>query len=161
MQETDSKKIELKKLLAELNDSVLLSKRKYFHPNTIENFIFHFDEIKTETDKNWVYETLTSYFKICLDLIHSSEPFDSIDSKTSKILWYDYIDKLTDYYEKNLGFDVLINRAFVYFVYLIVLTLCSVFFNFYVVLLVASFFIFQIYKAYKKYSKKQVYGLYW
>jgi len=153
--EPDSRKGHLKALMKELDASIVVNEKRYFHVKTIENLIFHFEEIKTENDKNWVYETLVEYFKMC------SEYVPSIDRETSKNLFNEYLDKITDYYHNNLGFVILMNRAIVYLVYFLILSLCYYFFNFYVVIVVASLFIYQIIRAFKKYREKQVYGLFW
>ena len=85
----DSRKGHLQKLMNELNASIGVNEKKYFHVKTIENLIFHFEEIKTENDKNWVYETLAEYFKKCFENV------PSIDRDTSKNLFFEYLDKIT------------------------------------------------------------------
>lgn len=142
-------------LLDELSNSITATDRRYFHLQTIENLIFHFDEIKTENDKNWVYNGLVIYFNKCAELA------PSIDRETSMNMYYDYIDNITDYYYKNLGFSLLTNRSIVYLIYFIVLLLCLIFFNYYVVLLAASFFVFRIIVLFKKYKDRKVYSLWW
>ena len=153
--EFDGRKGHLQLLMNELTTSIGANEKRYFHAKTIENLIFHFEEIKTENDKKWVYETLVEYLKKC------SEYVPSMDRETSKNLFFEYLDNITDYYHNNLGFSVLMNRVIVYLVYVLILSLCYYFFNFYVVIAVASIFIFQIIRAFKKYREKQVYGLYW
>src|ERR1700733_15141081 len=150
--EFDSRKEHLQNLANELYASVGPNDRRYFHVKTIENLIFHFDEIKTENDKNWVHETLIDYFKIC------SKYVPSINRNTSKNLFNEYLDNLTDYYYNNLGFAVLMNRSIVYLVYFLVLVLCYYFFNLYVAMAVAAIFIFQVITAFKKYRARKVYG---
>ena len=153
--EFDSRKGHLRTLMNGLNTSIVVNEKKYFHLKTIENLIFHFEGIKTENDKNWVYETLVEYFEKC------SENGPSIDRDTSMNLFNEYLDKITDYYHNNLGFAVLMNRVVVYSVYFLILSLCYYFFNFYVVIAVASVFVIQIIRAFKKYKEKKVYGLFW
>src|SRR6266436_6151964 len=106
----DTRKGHLQVMVNELNASIGYREKKYFHLNTIENLIFHFEEIKTENDKNWIYETLEEYLKKCLALI------PSIDRNISKDLFYDNINKLTTYYHDNLCFIILMNRSIVYLV---------------------------------------------
>ena len=153
--EFDFRKGQLLAMFNKLNASIGSREKKYFHLNTIENLIFHFTEIKTENDKNWVYETLQEYLKKCFDLL------PSIDRSSSKNLFYSDINKLTNYYHDNLGFKILINRSIVYFVYFIVLVACYIFFNIYVVIAVASLFVIQIFTIFKKYKERKVYGLFW
>jgi hypothetical protein len=153
--EFDSRKSHLQTLTSELNASIGVNEKKYFHVKTIENLIFHFEKINTENDKKWVYETLVEYFRRCSDYV------PSIDRNTSKSLFFEYLDKVTDYYHNNLGFSVLMNRVIVYFVYFLILGVCYYFLNFYVVIAIAAVFIFQIIQAFKKYRAKQVYGIFW
>ncbi len=149
------KKKHLQTLLWDLRSKSTSSETKYFHVNTIENLIAHFQQIKTENDKNWVYESLVEYFEQC------SEYLPSIDRQISKDLFYTYIDKLTDYYQSNLGFTMLINRAVVYGVYILAILICYIFFSWYVLVGVICFIIFQTIRTYKKFKAKQVYGLFW
>jgi hypothetical protein len=151
----ENKKVHLEVLLNELSNSITSTDRPYFHLQTIENLIFHFDEIKTENDKNWVYHGLVSYFTKCAEIV------PSIDRETSTHIYDEYIDNITDYYHKHLGFSMLTNRSIVYVIYFIVLILCYVFLNWYAVLFAASFFILMIFKMFKKNKEKKVYSLYW
>ena len=150
----DERKGHLDLLMIDLNNSVGVTERKYFHVKTTENMIFHFDRIRTENDKKWVYETLVEYFKKC------SEYTPSIDRGTSKSLFFEYLDKITDYYHNNLGFSVLMNRTIVYLVYLLILGLCYYFLNIYVTIGIIIFFSVQIIRAIQKYKQKIVYGLF-
>ncbi len=151
----DQRKGHLQSLMNELNNSIGINEKKYFHLQTIENLIFHFERVKTENDKNWIYETIVVYFKRC------SEIMTSIDRNTSKDLFYEHVDKVTDYYHNNLGFVLLINRTIVYLIYFLILLLCYIFLNFYVVIIVASLLMFQTFRVFKKYKEKMVYGLFW
>lgn len=141
--------------MIQLNNSVEEHKRKYFHLKTIENLIFHFDDIRSESDKKWVYETLDEYFQKCSNLS------TSIDRRISKKLFFEFLDKVTDYYHSNLGFSILINRTVVYFIYVLLLILCHYFFAFYVLLSVAGLFAFQIFISFRKFKQKKVYGLFY
>ena len=149
------KKKHLQTLLGELRNKSTSNEAKYFHVNTIENLIVHFQQIKTENDKNWVYESLVEYFEECSGFL------PSIDRETSKDLFDTYIDKITDYYHSNLGFTMLINRAVVYGVYILAILICYIFFSWYVLVGVVVFIIFQTIRTYQKFKAKQVYGLFW
>jgi hypothetical protein len=151
----EERKEHLQRLLSELSNSLEINGKRYFHIRTVENLIFHFEEIKTENDRTWVYEVLVEYFHKCSQLV------PSIDRSLSKDLFNEYIDKITDYYHSNLGFVMLINRSIVYLFYLIILILCFIYFNIYVLLVVLSLCLLQIIKAYKKYKERKVYGLFW
>ncbi len=145
--EFDERKEHLQALISELQAAVIVSERKYYHLNTLENLIFHFEGIKAEKDKNWVYETLDEYFKECFSNTLN------MDREISKRLFFEYLDKITDFYHSNLGFVVLMNRGVVYFAYLVILALCYYYFNLYVVLGVVIFIALQTFKVFLKYRR--------
>jgi len=154
-EDDEFKKKHLQTLLLELRNKVTSNETKYFHVNTIENLIVHFQQIKTENDKNWVYQSLVEYFEQC------SKSLPSIDRQTSKDLFDTYIDKVTDYYHNNVGFTMLINRSVVYGVYILAILICYIFFSWYVLVGVICVIIFQTIRTYKKFKAKKVYGLFW
>ena len=153
--QTDTRKELLQNLFNEVSNSIELSKRRYFHVHTIENLIFHFDEIRTENDKKWVYETLLSYLTVCVEIA------PSIDRRIGEEIFYGHIDKLTDYYFSNVGFSLVLNRELVYSIYISVIILCYFIFNFYIVIGMTLLFSFMTLRTFKKYKEKRVYGLFW
>jgi hypothetical protein len=153
--DTEFKQKYLENLLNDLRNKVTTNEIKYFHVNTIENLITHFQFIKTENDKIWVYESLVDYFEHCSHFYHS------IDRETSQNIFDTYIDKITNYYHSNLGFVLLINRAVVYGVYLVAVLICSIYFKWYILVTVISLILYQIIRTYNKFKSKQVYSLFW
>lgn len=151
----DNRKEFLQNLFVEVINVVELNKRKYFHVNTVENLIFHFDKIRTENDKNWVYENLLSYLTVCLKI------GSSINKQIGEEMFYENIDKLTDYYYNNIGFSLLLNRELVYGIYILILIVCYFVFNFYIVIGLAILFSFITIRTFRKYKEKKVYGLFW
>jgi hypothetical protein len=57
--------IQLEKFVISIDDQ----QRKFYYLRTIENMIFHFDEIKNENDKNWIYEMLIEYLDKSFELM--------------------------------------------------------------------------------------------
>ncbi len=55
-------KVELKSKIIGLKEQLTLNEQRYFHINTVENYVFFLDEIKSNEDKIWVYTTLSQYF---------------------------------------------------------------------------------------------------
>ncbi len=151
----DNRKEFLQNLFVEVINVVELNKRKYFHINTVENLIFHFDKIRTENDKNWVYENLLSYLTVCLKI------GSSINKQIGEEMFYENIDKLTDYYYSNIGFSLLLNRELVYGIYILILIVCYFVFNFYIVIGLAILFSLITIRTFRKYKGKKVYGLFW
>jgi hypothetical protein len=154
-QQIDQRKVHLQSLMNGLNSSIVDSEKRYFHINSVENLIFHFEDIKSENDKEWVYAGLLEYLKEC------AENSTSIDRTASKYLFYEYIDKIADYYQNHLGFVTFLNRAVIYLFYFLVLAVCYFLFHYYILIGVAAFIFFQIARTFIKYKGKQVYGLFW
>jgi len=104
---------ELYALLEKLKKDIV-NGEKYFHLNTLCNFILHFNEIKTVNDKRWIFESLKSYFVEC------SEYLDSMDRNTSHLLYVKYLNKVGDYYRNFLGFSIYTSLEIVLFLIIIV-----------------------------------------
>jgi hypothetical protein len=150
----DNRGNHLLELIRQMNESTSANGRKYFHFQTIQNIIIHYDEIKTQNDKEWVYNSLLQYFAACKEL------GPAIDRNTSKMLFYEYVDNLADYYGKNLGFSLMLNRTVIYFFYFLCLLLTYIFVNVYVMLVLASLFIYHIGTQYLKYKRRRVYSIF-
>lgn len=150
-----NRKQNLETLLNQLTSLIGPNVKRYFHINTIENLIFHFDEIKTENDKIWIYQSLVDYFTMC------SEYAPYIDRDKSKSLFYEHLDKITDYYHNNLGFSVLINRTVVYLFYIVILLLSYSYLNLYVAIAITLLLVLQTVRTFNKYRIRRVYGLFW
>ena len=74
--------------------SSILTNRKYFHLQTVKNFIQYFPAIKNNNDRLWVLNNLNDYLENCTSHINS------IDRYTSSILYMKYLDKIGDFYRK-------------------------------------------------------------
>src|SRR5688572_5821570 len=85
---------------ATLESFVNHNSRKYFHLNTLNNFIYHFTDISNIDDRQWIYKTLQSY----MDEAHGLSQQINLDS--SKVIYENYLNKVANYYDKHLGFTM-------------------------------------------------------
>jgi hypothetical protein len=127
---------------------------KYFHPNTINNLILHFNEIKIEADKEWVFNNLREYFSECYKIC------DNFDRRNGRELYMKYLSKITDYYYENLKFTQSDRTLFVVF-YLSLFLALYLILDYRFALPVIAIFIFRFIVLYKKYKQKRVYSLYY
>jgi hypothetical protein len=140
--------IQLEKFVISIDDQ----QRKFYYLRTIENMIFHFDEIKNENDKNWIYEMLIEY------LDKSFELMPQMSIKNSKHLYETYLDKVINYYhDHHLKFSMIVFSNFLLLFYLIILAVCSYFFQLWVPLLLGTLFLIQPLNSIKKYRNKRFY----
>jgi hypothetical protein len=149
----DNRKEFLLKLYESLINSVFRQKR-YFHPKTTKNLIFHLDEIKSEKDKTWVFETLVVYLNKCIELI------PEMNLKISEELFDEYLYKLIQYYHTNLGFWLYRITLDQIIIYLIVLSVCYYFFQIWVVLILTIIFLMLIGYSIIKLKKRKAYGIF-
>jgi hypothetical protein len=70
---------------------------KYFHFNSIKNFIKYFDSIRYAKDKNDIKELMGEYF----NAIRSE---DLITKEISQQFYLDYIERIAQYYVSQLDF---------------------------------------------------------
>jgi hypothetical protein len=151
---TDNRKELLQNLMDTLMVSILVSKKKYYHPKTTYNLIFHFDKIKSEVDRIWVFNNLDAYLKRCMELI------PEMNLKTSEVLFDEYIYKLIRYYHKNIGFWLFRITPGQTLIYLIVLAVSFYFFQIWVSVMIATFFLILIAYSIFKFREKKVYGIF-
>jgi hypothetical protein len=138
-----------------LMQQVAIEEHRYFHFGTIDNLLYHFDEVKTIADKRWVYSCLDNYFSDITTYINS------IDRETSRSLHQQYLDKVTDYYNSNLGFIIMINRELFAGFYFVLFLIGYFAFNFWVSLIPVIIFAIRSFMIYKKWKDKRVYSLYY
>lgn len=150
----DERKVQLELSLTDLLNSLTDRDKRYFHCRTTENLIFHFGEIISEADRNWVYETLIEYFRKC------TEASPTIDRAVSVRLYNQYLEKLTQYYETHLRFSMLLNRGMLYTVYLAILVLSIIFFNLYVVAGVLALVAIITFRSFQKFKERRVFALF-
>jgi hypothetical protein len=138
-------------LLNRLNDSITEDQKRFYYLRTIENMIFHFNEIKDETDRSWVYQSLSEYLNKCFELLPKSI------AESRKDLYDRYLYKLISYYHDYLGFPIIVFSNFLLVVYLSILIICSYFFKLWVVLLIGLLFLIQTMNSIKRYRNKRFY----
>jgi hypothetical protein len=128
---------------------------KYLHYNTVNNFIFHFNDINNNTDKEWIYVNLSEYLSICKTMN------EGIDRHASSQLYDQYLDKIASYYRSNLGFIMIVSKTLYIIIYLVVFVLLAVLFNFLVGFLVVPLLIFHFDYIGKKSKRKEAYGVFY
>lgn len=138
------------KILAYLNKN----NRRYFHPNTVNNLIFHFNEINIEADKEWILKNLREYFSECEHLCNN------LSRSSGHELYMKYLYKITDYYHNNLKF-VQSDRALFVLFYLGLFIALYFIFGFLISIIAIAIFIFRFVVLFKKYKQKRVFSLYY
>jgi hypothetical protein len=138
----------------ELRQKVTGPESKYFHLHTLENLIYHFDDIKTEADKVWAYMSLSKYFEACQEYI------EHIDKKKGAELFHNHLFNVAMFYREKLSFALLIDTFY----------LVSIYFALFLVLYFTTFFwlslipvvLFLIHYLYnfRKYQQRRLYGLF-
>lgn len=98
--------------------SQIKSQKKYFHLNTVNNFIAHLSKIKNENAKEWISINLRDYIDDCKVFINS------MDRDTSESLYLKYLTKIGDYYRVNLQFSIYasLDIVFIPFAFLIIIS---------------------------------------
>jgi hypothetical protein len=143
-----SKKLQLQSLV-DVND------RGFFHLRTLDNFIYHFNEISSESDRIWIYKTLDAFIDECYNYINC------VNSKTSKSLYEENLKKTIQYYRKYLGFTTLISLQLIIFLFCLLIIFLGLLTNFYIsVVSSMTILVIYLYFAYRKYKEKRVFGLY-
>lgn len=128
---------------------------KYFHLQTVHNLIFHLDKVKFEEDKLWIYATLNNYLTECSNYINI------LDRKKSNELFNEYLDKITDYYSKHLGFRMIISRIISIGFYSLLSIIFFFVFSIWIAFIPILIYMFQAYTLNKKIVENKVYGLFY
>src|SRR5690349_11440263 len=76
-----------------------ISKMKYYHLETVNNFVHHFSSIKDRSKKEEIYKNLTDYLILINDI-------DQIDHKTGKALFDRSLLPISRIYSIYAGFFV-------------------------------------------------------
>ena len=130
--------------------------RKYFHFNTLDNFICHFDSISNTDDRQWIYQALHNYLENATGL--TSE----IDVHSSTAIYEEYLSKIAMYYDNHLGFTMYTYLWVVIPIYFITLLIIGYFLNFYLVLLLlGALFICHMTYLYGKHKQKKLFGAFY
>jgi len=148
-------KVELKSKIIGLKEQLTLNEQRYFHINTVENYVFFLDEIKSNEDKIWVYTTLSQYF------LDSANYTTSIDRKKSQELFLKYLDKLTDYYQTNFGFVLIINQTLFASFFLLLFLICYFILGIFFSLIPVTIYLLLTIRTYKKLKEKKVYSIFY
>ncbi len=128
---------------------------KYYHPNSLQNFINHFEKISNQNDKEIVQSLLNDY----LDIIINDDIDNSADSKR---LFKSYIQPIGQAYSRNMPFNVFIDPAAILFLTVIV-NLVLLFFNphFIIFILLILIGLFGTYKMHVIKKSNMCYSINW
>ena len=129
--------------------------KNLLHYHSVSNFIEHFDDIQNEDDKAWVFNSLTTYLIFCKGVT------EFLELKSSNKIYKTYLDKLCDYYSKNLGFHILTDKFTDYLVFGIAFTCLFFIFNIYTAVLSIPFLVWYKRKKTLKIKQKKAYGLFY
>jgi hypothetical protein len=148
-------KRELESTLSSLSEDIGPRERRYFHLNSVANLVYHFLEIREETDRIWVFDSLSQYLRDCREML------PGIDRDASKRLYDQSLEKLVEFYHLQLGFRLLMNRSVVYTFYAILLVLCYIFLNLYAVIALTTWFGYLTFMTFRRYRDRRVYSIFW
>ena len=141
---------------AMLESFVNQNSRKYFHLNTLNNFIYHFTGISNIDDRQWIYKTLQSY----MDEAHGLSQQINIDS--SKSIYANYLGKVANYYDKHLGFTMYVYLWVIVIMYLVVLLIVAYATNIYIgIVLLGALYTYHMTYLYKKHKQKKLFGTFY
>ena len=126
--------------------------KRYFHLNSIRNFIIHFEYFASYTEKYFVTDLINKYLDFLIEKIY-------IDQDEAKKIFYEYIEPIGAFYSKRLGFRLYISfPTYLFFI-------LFAFISFYILKLGILFYVFTIlillshYGAgYLKFKKNKVFG---
>lgn len=152
---TDNQTSDLKTKWLDVIQKTNISDYKYFHLTTVENLIFHLKNIPNTIDRDWIYSTLMLYLNECISIA------PNIDRETSNEIFDRHLDKITNYYSKNIGFILITNRILFWTFYMILFLASYFIFNFWVSLIPVFISIFRSFMIYKKWKDKKVYSIFY
>lgn len=151
----DERKTKLEETKAEVFYSQIEWNHKYLHHKSVANFIFHFDNIKNGTDKEWIYTTLLNYLLICKGLN------EELDRKMSNKLYYECLEKVAQYYRYHLNFIMIVNSVSYIIIFLIVLFFVTIIFNFIISLFTIPLFFCFFLHLNNKVKQHRTYGIFY
>jgi len=143
----DSKYDDLRKRLTGLES-------RYFHLNTVDNFIFHFNAIEPEEDRVWAYTKLCKFFEVCNNYI------DNIDRKRGAELFRTYLSKVAMLYREKLGFALLIDKFYLITFYFIIFLILYFTTSVWISLISVLLFLIHYFHNFSKYRQKKLYDLF-
>lgn len=131
------------------------SNQKFYHFRSIENFIYHFDDVGSLELKEKIYSILMEYLQKVIE-----DPIENLEECTS--LFDDYIRPVGNLYERALGFMPMIRIWVIIFwviplmIIVYALNLSIIFYGIIGVLFLSYYFYIR-----KKRIEKKIYGLEW
>lgn len=128
--------------------------RRYFHPYSVNNLVFHLADIKDENNKKWALNRLNDYLNLC------EENINGIDRQMSRDIYYNQLYPLLQYYHDNLGFVQFDVSVFVLF-YLFLIGVGYLIFAINGILIVIGILLIRGTFFYKKYKERKVFSLFY
>ncbi|MBP9104306.1 MAG: hypothetical protein KBF82_10610 [Chitinophagaceae bacterium] len=122
------------------------SKKRFIHPRTISNFIFHFYSFKDKTKKDLIYLNLKEVLEIMLEL-----DFEDLTPAMSSTLFNQYIYPIVNYYSVYKNFSIHF-KGITYFIVVVVgiglvnILKFSYYYYFIVIFIVGILFLYNRYK---------------
>ena len=125
---------------------------KYFHKQSITNFILNLPLIKLETEREKISERIVA----CLNDVESN--FEA-DIDYSIYLYNTYLKYIVPIYENQLGFWPIANKNALLFYSIVIITVFIVLLEYAILeILYCVILIFFIYKMYVLFKKHKVFG---
>lgn len=152
MGERKSKLLETKNQVSNLQSGWNL---KYLHFRSVDNFIFHFDQINNEADKQWIFDTLINYFIVCKEID------EVVDREMGNQLYSEFLDKIANYYRYKLNFIMAINKVGYFIFFLIIFFLAGFLFSFLIASFIIPMYILFLIYIDRKQKQKKVYGVFY
>ena len=129
--------------------------KKYLHDCTVSNLIEHFDRIKNEDDKPWIFNSLQTYLMFCRGIN------EEIDRSQSNGIYMAYLDRLCNYYRYNLGFRMVVGRVADFLLFATAFVSLILLLNFYSALLSIPLFVLHRQRIVRKMKRKEAYGVFY
>jgi hypothetical protein len=131
------------------------NKKKYFHFKTLNNFIYHINEIKNPTDLDWIYHSLIDHINAVMEFSND------IDVTIGYRLYEEYIIKIAGYYSKNLRFSMYAGSPLT-FLYMLLAGLLWYFLNIYYGIGIALIlYIINLNYFFRKKREFRLYGIFY
>lgn len=128
--------------------------RKYFRLKTLSNLIYHLKDIN-DNDQEWVFESISRYIDEFQESLNEMDPEKSIQ------LYFTYLKKTTNYYDRYLGFAYF-SPQIIIFLCMILMFGLYLFTNLLFSLIVSSLIVFSLsYYYYRKQTRKKLYGTFY
>ncbi len=152
--ESDLKK-ELEKLSNDLYANSHIKLVRYFHLKSVNNFIYHLDEVQPKQDQLWIYYSLKDYLE------DAAKGNKYISRNLGAQLFHTYLEKIAAYYSSRHGFSLVISPVYTTMFYFILFLACYFIFNIWISLIPIGIYIVQMIRVTKKYRTRRVYGLFY